>query len=239
MRELFVPAVVALLLGAVLPLFSDQGYNIWVALAIVLASWLVLCMARDLQAKLRNASSVRAGLARLTPSYYGMQLAHLGFAMCVIGAVLTTQYAQELDLKMSPGESKELAGHVFRFESLEQVRGPNYLADEAVFAVTYDGKLVTRLAPQKRRYLASGQVMTEAAISGGLWRDLFVALGEPIGEGAWSVRLKYKPFLRWIWLGPIFMALGSFVTLADRRYRSKVTRTEADETVAGGSHATT
>ncbi|MCX2981504.1 heme lyase CcmF/NrfE family subunit [Halieaceae bacterium IMCC14734] len=248
LRELLVPALVAVVVGALLPLISNQSYNIWVALALVLAIYLMLAMLRDLQTKVRNASSLVAGLKRLTPSYYGMQLAHLGFAVAVIGVVLTSQYAVEMDLKMSPGESQEVAGHVFRFESLERVSGPNYTADEGVFAITLEDKLVARLAAQKRRYMASGQVMTEAAISGGLWRDLFVALGEPIGDGAWSVRLQYKPFLRWIWLGPILMALGSFVTLADRRYRAgKVKATNADTdtgtdnaaAAVTGTHATT
>ena len=80
--------------------------------------------------------------------------------------------------------------------------------------------MVARLAPQKRRYLATGQVMTEADIDGGLFRDLYVAMGEPIGEGgAWAMRLHYKPMVRWMWLGAILMALGGFTTVLDKRYR--------------------
>ena len=149
-----------------------------------------------------------------------MFLAHLGFAACVTGIVATSQYNIEHDLKMSPGDTEALAGYEFRFVELASVKGPNFVADEARFEITRNGELVAQLSPQKRRYLATGQVMTEAAIDGGLFRDLYVAMGEPIGQdGAWAVRLHYKPMVRWMWLGAILMALGGFTTVADKRYR--------------------
>ena len=138
-----------------------------------------------------------------------MQFAHLGFAVSVIGVVLVSQYAVERDIKMAPGDVQEIAGYSFTFNSLEPVRGPNYVADGANFTVTRDGRTVAVLQAQKRRYLASGQVMTAAAV-----------LEAPLDEGrAWAIRLHYKPFVRWIWGGAIMMALGGFLTLADRRYR--------------------
>jgi cytochrome c-type biogenesis protein CcmF len=218
-RELMVPAVVALLLGAIFPWSYAGEFNPWVAIAVVLSSWLLLAMLRDLLNKVRNASSVAAGLRRLSPSYYGMQMAHLGFAVAIMGVVMATQYTVELDLKMSPGESHAIPPYQFRFDSLEQVRGPNFVADEARFTVTREGAPVATMAAQKRRYLASGQVMTEAGIDAGVFRDLFIAMGEPISGQAWAIRLQYKPFLRWVWGGAIAMGLGGFLTLADRRYR--------------------
>jgi cytochrome c-type biogenesis protein CcmF len=113
------------------------------------------------------------------------------------------------------------------------------VADEARFDVYEDGRLLVRLAPQKRRYLASGQVMTEAAIDDGMWRDLFVAMGEPIGnEGAWAIRLHYKPMVRWMWLGAVMMALGGFATVADKRYRQRrVARSAESEGGVSGAAA--
>ncbi len=217
--ELAVPAVVAVLCGFTLPLFGT-AYNLWVALAATLAAWLVLGLLRDLWYRVRGATAIGRGLRRLTPSYWGMFSAHLGFAACVIGIVATSQYSIEHDLKMSPGDSEELAGYEFQFTELATVRGPNFVADEARFRVVRDGVEVATLAPQKRRYLASGQVMTEAAIDPGLFRDLYVAMGEPVGEaGAWAIRLHYKPMVRWMWLGAILMAVGGFTTVTDRRYR--------------------
>ena len=61
--------------------------------------------------------------------------------------------------------------------------------------------------------------MTEASIDASLARDVFVAMGEPLGDGAWAVRVQYKPLIRLIWLGPIIMALGGLLAVCDRRYR--------------------
>ena len=217
--ELAIPAVVAVLCGLTLPLLGED-YNLWVALAALLAAWLVLGLARDVWYRVRGAASLGSGLRRLTPSYCGMLLAHLGFAACVLGVVATSQYNVERDLKMSPGDSETLAGYTFEFVELAPVRGPNFVADEARFRVTRDNELIATLAPQKRRYLASGSVMTEAAIDAGLFRDLFVAMGEPIGsDGAWAIRLHYKPMVRWMWLGAILMGFGGFATALDKRYR--------------------
>jgi cytochrome c-type biogenesis protein CcmF len=149
-----------------------------------------------------------------------MLVAHLGFAVSVIGVVATSQYAVEHDLKMSTGDTQELAGYEFRFIEVAQVRGANFVAEEARVDVSRNGELVASLHPQKRRYLASGSVMTEAAIDAGLFRDLYVAMGEPVGDsGAWAMRLHYKPLVRWMWLGAILMALGAFTAALDKRYR--------------------
>tara|TARA_R110001599_G_scaffold353795_2_gene597921 strand:- start:65744 stop:67720 length:1977 start_codon:yes stop_codon:yes gene_type:complete len=217
--ELAVPTIVAVLCGLTLPLLNAQ-YNVWVALAVALSSWLLLGLLRDLWYRVRGAASLSVGLRRITPSYWGMFVAHLGFAACVTGVVATSQYNIEHDLKMKPGDIEVIAGYEFRFVELVPARGANFVADEARVEVTRHGEVVALLAPQKRRYLATGQIMTEADIDGGLFRDLYVAMGEPIGDdGAWAMRLHYKPMVRWMWLGAILMAFGAFTTVADKRYR--------------------
>jgi cytochrome c-type biogenesis protein CcmF len=229
--ELAIPAVVAVLCGVTLPLLQVD-YNLWVALAVTFSSWLLLGLLRDLWYRVRSARSIGAGLRRITPSYWGMFIAHLGFAACVTGIVATSQYSIEHDLKMSPGDTEALAGYEFHFLEVAQVRGPNFVADEARFKVTRDGNTVAMLAPQKRRYLATGSMMTEAAIDGRLSRDLYVAMGEPIGTGgAWAMRLHYKPMVRWMWLGAIMMALGGFSTVLDKRYRRQ---RSTDQVAAAG-----
>jgi cytochrome c-type biogenesis protein CcmF len=217
--ELAIPTAVAVLCGVTLPLLH-QPYNVWVALAVLLSSWLVVGLARDVWQRTRGVAGAPAGLRRLTPGYCGMLVAHLGFAVSVIGVVATSQYAVEHDLKMSTGDTQELAGYEFRFIEVAQVRGANFVAEEARVDVSRNGELVASLHPQKRRYLASGSVMTEAAIDAGLFRDLYVAMGEPVGDsGAWAMRLHYKPLVRWMWLGAILMALGAFTAALDKRYR--------------------
>jgi cytochrome c-type biogenesis protein CcmF len=217
--KLWMAALVAIVCGASLPLLHAT-YNVWVALALVLSLWLVLGLLQDLLFRVRGTQGLLRNLGKLTPSYWGMVLAHLGFAFCLTGIVVTSQFALEHDLKMSPGDKQSLAGYEFHFTELAQVSGPNYVADEARIEVSQNGQLIASLAPQKRRYLASGQVMTEADIDPGFLRDLYVAMGEPIGhEGAWAIRLHYKPLVRWMWFGAILMAAGGFATVMDRRYR--------------------
>jgi cytochrome c-type biogenesis protein CcmF len=217
--ELIIPAVVAVLCAVTLP-WLNASYNIWMALAVLLSAWLVMGLIRDFWQRLGRASTTAHGLRRLTPGYCGMLVAHFGFAVSVIGVVAVSQYAVERDLKMDPGDSVALAGYEFRFTEVVSVRGPNFIADEARFEVTRDGEPVASMRPQKRRYLASGSVMTEAAIDAGFLRDLYVAMGEPVGnEGAWAMRLHYKPLIRWMWLGAIFMAAGAITATLDKRYR--------------------
>ena len=234
--ELLIPTVVAVICGFTLPALHAP-YNIWVALAVLLSSWLVLGLAKDAWQRVRGASTTAGGLRRLTPGYCGMLIAHLGFAACVIGIVATSQYSIEHDLKMDPGDTRELAGYDFRFIEVAEVRGPNFVAEEARFEVTRDGVPIASMNPQKRRYLASGSVMTEAAIDAGLFRDLYVAMGEPVGDdGAWAMRLHYKPLVRWMWLGAILMAIGAFTAAADKRYRrQRKVVPAADEAVLHGA----
>ena len=226
-------SLVAVVCGVTLPLLHAP-YNIWMALAVLLSAWLVLGLARDLWQRVDRAGRPLQGLRRLTPGYCGMLIAHFGFAVSVIGIVATSQYSIERDLKMNPGDTLALAGYEFRFVEVASVEGPNFVADEARFVVTRDGEPVADMRPQKRRYLASGSVMTEAAIDAGLFRDLYVAMGEPVGsEGAWAMRLHYKPLIRWMWLGAIFMAVGAFTAVLDKRYRRQ--RAPAAEAVLHGA----
>jgi cytochrome c-type biogenesis protein CcmF len=165
-------------------------------------------------------------------------LAHAGFAAVVVGTVATTQYSIERDLRMAPGDSETLAGYRFDYVETLRLRGPNYVADAASFEVYRDDQLVASMLAEKRRYLASGSVMTEAAIDGGVFRDLYLAMGEPVGDGgAWAIRLHYKPMVRWMWLGAIAMGAGGLLTVTDRRYRREPRRVSATQGVASGVKA--
>ncbi len=223
LNELMVPGLVVVALAILMP-FVGGAFNLWVALAVLLSGWLVAGLSRDLWIRTRSASGWVRKLQRITPSYAGMWLAHAGFAAAVVGATVVTQHSVEKDLKMAVGESAEVAGYRFEFVELGRNDGPNYRADQAVFNVWYQGEWVAQLAPQKRQYLASGQLMTEAAIDAGVFRDLFVAMGEPIGDGAWAIRLQFKPMIRWIWGGALLLGLGGLLTAFDRRYRVRVTQ---------------
>ena len=226
LHELLVPGMAIVAIAVSLGFLGKEGFNLWIALAVLLAGWVALGVVKDAWRRLANpGGSLR--WRSLTPSFMGMAVAHIGFAAVVLGAVVVTQQNVERDLRMAVGDQQELGGYRFEMLSVGQQAGPNYLADQAVFAVTRDGQPVATLIPEKRRYFASGQIMTEAAIDASIWRDLYIALGEPIGEDAWAVRLQYKPMVRWLWLGALMIGLGALLTVADRRYRTQVQRQDA------------
>jgi cytochrome c-type biogenesis protein CcmF len=155
----------------------------------------------------------------LPGSYVGMTIAHLGFAVSMIGIAVTSEFSVERDVRLSIGETIEVNGTQYRFTGMIRVQGPNYVADQGQF-VLGDGTL---LKPEKRRYSSpggsGGDIMTEAAIDAGLFRDRYVALGEPLQDGSWGVRIHDKPLVRWTWLGGLLMCLGGIVAVTDARYR--------------------
>ena len=234
LSELGVPAVVCLLVAIAAPWVGVGEVNVWASLSVLLAAWLVLGLVRDLQVRMRGVGSGSALFARLTPSYLGMLMAHFGFALTLIGATFVTQFSAERDLRMEVGDAVTLNGYAFVLDELTIVEGPNYAADRGIFSVSVDGQLFTMLMPEKRRYVASGQIMTEAAIDAGAMRDLYIALGEPLGDGAWSVRVQHKPLVRWIWFGALMIGVGGLTTSFDRRYR-RVRRSQQLQGVEGAA----
>ena len=157
---------------------------------------------------------------RYTPEMLGMIAAHFGVALFLAGVLITEATSIERDLRFAPQESQRIGGLDFAFRGIARVQGPNYLADEGTLEVRRDDRLVATLHPQKRQY-AGQQMQSKSDIDPGLFRDVYVALGEPVGtDGAWSVRVYVKPFVRWIWLGGLLMMLGGFTAACDRRFRA-------------------
>jgi cytochrome c-type biogenesis protein CcmF len=168
-------------------------------------------------------------------SFWGMQLGHFGIAVFIAGVTLVGGYQQEKDVRMEPGDTVLVGGHVFKFNGVREVPGPNYTAQRGEFEVSKDGKSDRMLYPEKRNYFSSTMPMTEAAIDTGFTRDVYVSLGEGLEGRAWAVRVYYKPFVDWIWAGCVLMALGGACALSDRRYR--LARRAAAANAAVGSIA--
>ncbi|WP_444898603.1 heme lyase CcmF/NrfE family subunit [Microbulbifer sp. VAAC004] len=224
------PFLAALVVALVWPLAFDH-YHWGAVLGLFIGAWVFCASLADIVSKTRNAKSFVAGLKRQRASYYGMHLAHVGLAVAVLGVVLTTVYSVEEDLRMGAGDSHQVAGYDFDFGGVRLAQGPNYRAFEGVIHVSKNGKPVAELYPQKRNYFSGGNTMTEAAIDTGLFRDIYVALGEPLDRsnpsGDWAVRLQYKAFVVWIWLGALLMAIGGGIAVADKRYRKAKAAREA------------
>ncbi len=185
-----------------------------VAAGVAGAVWVLLGTARFLWSRLRMTGS------RFTPEMLGMTLAHTGVAIFLVGALLTEGLSRQRELALAPGQTVTLGAHAFRFDGVTRHVGPNYIASRGDVAVSRNGIALGTMHPEKRSYASGGQVMTEAAIEPGLTRDIYVALGETLGGGSWALRVHVKPFVRWIWLGAVLMALGGFVTATDRRFRT-------------------
>lgn len=210
----------SVVLGAIAA-FAFGDFNWGVMAVCMLAAWVVLAGVRDIFDKTRNKGLFK-GMRDLTRSYWGMQLAHFGMAVCALGVVLTSVGNLERDMRMAPGDQVEVGAYQFVFEGSKHREGPNFSADRGTMRVLEDGKQIAVLHPEKRFYKVQQSMMTEAAIDAGFTRDVFVALGEPLENGAWAVRVHIKPFVRWIWLGALLMGLGGMLAAMDKRYRVKV-----------------
>lgn len=224
--RLLLPLVVAIAAGVGIPLVFMPKITFGAVITLAVFVWILLFCLGDLWGKSAHSRGHLYGLGRLSGSYYGMQIAHLGVACAILGGGWTSIYNQEKDARMEPGAVVELDGYSFVFEGVRAVEGSNFVADEARISVSKQGDIVATLYPQKRRYTIRNQVMTEAGIDGGLMRDLYVSLGEHLGNGAWAVRVHVKPFVRWIWLGALLMAVGGMMAMFDKRYRASRVKVE-------------
>jgi len=219
LRRLLPFLIGATLSGVALLYALTQHMSIMTALSVVIALWVFATALRGLFDRTRK---VQGGWRAVPRAFIGMTVAHIGVGVFILGVALTGAYNVEKDLRMDRGTSVVIAGYTFTFEGVQQIDGPNYTANQGTLHVTRDGKEIVTLNPEKRTYRVQTMPMTEAAIDAGVFRDLYVSLGEPVDNGAWSVRVYYKPFIRWIWSGALLMALGGVFAASDRRYRVAV-----------------
>ena len=232
-QRLWLAAVLAVVVGMALPLIFAERWSVAVAIGLIAALWIVLPMFRDLFDKTRNAKSLGAGLKKLSLAYWGMQLGHLGVAVTMVGVAAVSNYEIERNVRMGVGDSASVAGYTFTMTELSSRRGPNFLADSAIIEVQREGSQRSfTMTPEKRLYLARGMPMTQVALRPGFFRDLYVAMGEDLGDNTWAMRIQYKPFVRWLWLGGLLMAAGGVLAVADKRYRRLATAQDPERKAA-------
>ncbi|MFZ5502449.1 MAG: heme lyase CcmF/NrfE family subunit [Pseudomonadota bacterium] len=227
----------SVVIGLALPVVMGK-WSPLIALGIFMACWIIASVGLGLRQRF-SGGEIWQRVRAQSLSYYGMQLAHFGVAIFIIGVTMVMGYETERDVRMEIGDTVEVGGYVFRFDGVKGLNGPNYMAAQGKFTVTKNGEKVNVLYPEKRRYNASGMPMTEAAIDTGFIRDLYVSMGEQI-EGdveAWAIRVYHKPFVDWIWFGCTLMALGGVLAVSDRRYRirSKKSSHADDANVVSGA----
>jgi cytochrome c-type biogenesis protein CcmF len=213
-------AIVSVLLGCAAPLLAGP-WSALVAMGLTLSIWIVLASAVQIYRQLKDTANWKS-----TPiSYWGMHMAHIGIAVCVVGITMVKGYETEKDVRMTIGDTVAVGGYTFRLTGISQVPGPNYNADRGSVELIKGDKVLRVLHPEKRTYFSSTMPMTEAAIDSGPTRDVYVSLGERLegdGKPAWAMRVYHKPFITWIWMGCFLMAIGGGMAAADKRYRKKV-----------------
>ena len=217
--RLRIPALLSIVLGILIPGVFYGRFGVMVSVGVIAALWVISTSLLDPIRSWRRAE----GAARITPAVLGMSVAHFGVGLFILGVTITSAFNVETDMSMQARQSVDVAGHSFELRELRQVEGPNYTAIEGAVEIRRDGDFVAEVRPQKRQYLVQKNWMTEAGIQVHWNKDLFVALGDQLGNNTWSVRIQYKPMIRFIWLGCLVMALGGLIAVTDRRYRVPVT----------------
>ena len=230
-RKLRLPAWIALLAGVGVP-FLFGRWSVMIAMGIGLAAWIGAAVILGVIERMR---ATRTGLWAQPRSWLGMHVAHLGIAVFVVGVTLVNGYESEQDLHMMPGSTVTAGGYELTFQGVSKAMGPNYAAEVGAVLLSRNGKDLRVLHPEKRAYFSSDMPMTEAAIDANGLRHVYVSLGEPLDDGAWSVRIYYKPFVDWIWIGCILMALGGLLAISDRRYRLQRRERKAAAVAAKGA----
>jgi cytochrome c-type biogenesis protein CcmF len=210
------------LISAVLLPFVIGGWHWRASLGLLLAIWIMATAFQNIISRIRSNSTAPNFFARIAgPSraFYGMHLAHLGVAVFIAGVTVVTSYQTERDVKMSIGDTVNVGGFEFQLNNLSQVQGPNYQAVRADVAVSKNGSApFVVMHPEKRSFTAAQNVTSETAIDRGIFRDLYLSLGDEVEGGAWTMRVYHKPLVNWIWGGALLMAIGGGFAVTDRRY---------------------
>ncbi|MGX4744419.1 heme lyase CcmF/NrfE family subunit [Providencia rettgeri] len=213
-KLLIIATVLTVILSFALPLLMEDRVEALTVVGLMMACWIAILAFAEMRVRISKK-------IKLTPSYWGMVLAHLGLAVTIVGIAFSQNYSIERDVKMKPGDSISIRAYTFVFNGVREADGPNYQGVIGSISVKEKDKVIGVLMPEKRFYSVSRAVMTEAAIDGGFIRDLYAALGEEIAKDTWTMRLYYKPFVRWIWSGGVLMAIGALFCLFDPRYRRR------------------
>jgi cytochrome c-type biogenesis protein CcmF len=212
--------VAALAAVAVALPFAFGQWSALTAFGILLGLWCIVGSGAQLWARVRGGSAgLGARLASVPRAQWGMALAHAGVGVFILGVSMVKSFESAADVRMGPGDTATVGGYAFTFKGVQEFNGPNYIAARARIEVSRNGAPLRVMEPEKRIYTVQRMPMTEADIDTGLFRDLYVSLGEPIDMQTWIVRIQHKPLVDWIWWGCLLMAFGGLLAVTDRRYR--------------------
>ncbi|HUH59595.1 MAG TPA: heme lyase CcmF/NrfE family subunit [Candidimonas sp.] len=220
LRQVALAFTASVIIGLAIGRLVDQaGWR--GVLGIFLAAWVVLASLQLLAGRLRarGSATLAARMRSIPGAWWGMWVSHLGIGVFVIGVTMVGSMQSSLDVKMRVGERVAFAGHDVMLNDIREVAGPNYDAARGTLALGRNDQPLALLHPEKRLYITQQMPMTEAAIDVGLFRDIYVSLGEPLDDESWIIHLHHRPFISWIWAGCVLMGLGGIFAASDRRYR--------------------
>lgn len=223
-RHLRVPFIIALIAAVAVPLLIHERAPVAVIAGAFLGFWAIVTALQEIWRRIRAKASFVSGLRGVPRGVWGMSLAHFGLGVWALGVTFVSSFSVEKDVRLSPGRSIDLSGYEFRFDGVEPRTGPNYDSDYGTVTIQRGGEVIATVHPEKRLFRATRQMMTEAAVDHTPFRDIYVALGEPLDaegghSGDWALRLYYKPMMRFVWLGGALMVFGGLLAATDRRYR--------------------
>ena len=220
--QILVPALIVGLVVFWAVIWKSAGGIVMTGMGIGLAIWLMVSVMLEINDRTGFSKKPSAFFkrARSVPrASWGMSFAHFGLAIVILGVTVSEAWTEEVLRLMKLGDTARVAGYDFTLEGVKPIAGPNYTAVRAAFLVTKRGHPVARLAPEDRVYSDPPMNTTEAGIQPLFVGDLYAVIGENAGEGLWSVRLYFKPFISGLWLGAGFMVIGGLISLSDRRQR--------------------
>jgi cytochrome c-type biogenesis protein CcmF len=231
-------AVFSIVLGLAIPYLFGH-WSAPIVAGISLGTWAILTSIAYLITRLRNGNGAVdwTKLSSMSRSTWGMLFAHAGIGVFILGVTLVRGFETTSEVRMQVGDTAHVSGYAFRFLGVRELKGPNYIAARGTLEVSKNGS-VTTLAPEKRIYTVQRMPMTESSVDSNLFRDLYVALGEPVSENEWIVRIQYKPMIAWIWGGTLLMALGGLLAASDRRYRLNTAQRRQPDMVPAGAALT-
>jgi cytochrome c-type biogenesis protein CcmF len=227
-RLLVTLGIAAVAIALVVPTLIYGWHSVLTIVGIATALWIAFSSLVEPVQRLRKGHSLSAGVV-------GMCIAHFGMALFILGATTTESWRQTIDVSLQPGQSAQVGEYTFAMMTLGTVEGPNYTATEAEVVISRGDEQVAVVHPQKREYRVQKNPMTEAGIANDWNRHLLVSMGDPLGDGSWSVRLQYKPMVRFIWMGGFVIAFGGLIAMMDRRYRQRARADERSPAAADAS----
>ena len=228
-------AVLALITAFLVYIFTSDRPRL-APLGVGVAVWLILGSLYEPLSRYKVLAA-KSGerlkqLRRITRSHWGMVCGHLGMGITILGIVAVTGWETEKSALMKPADQIAINDYRLRFETVQNIEGPNFVEDRGLFTLLKGDKLVTSFTPSKRFYPARQMPTTEASLHTQGVSQLYLSLGEVRESGEIVVRFYEKPMILLIWFGAIIMALGGCLSLSERalwsRQKKRVNSHQAD-----------